>query len=355
VIDNAAMWLEHYHLDGLRLDAVHAIVDESAVHLLEDLALAVDALARRLGRSLWLIAESDRNDPRLVRPHQAGGYGLDATWSDDFHHALHATLTGERTGYYQDFGGLSHVAKALERVYVYGRDYSPFRDRHHGRPAGDLPGTRFVGYLQNHDQIGNRAVGERSSALMSVGRLKVAAALVLLAPFVPMLFQGEEWGASTPFRYFTDHHDPALGRAVRDGRRREFAAFGWDPEDVPDPQAVDTWRVSVLDWAERARDPHAGLLEWHRALVALRTATPDLSTGDRTAVRAEYDERLGWLRVTRGRIVLVANLGAEGRAVAVADIGAVLLVSDDAIRANEGGVHLPPDSVAIVARGADAP
>src|SRR5579875_1558141 len=178
VIDNACMWLEDYHVDGLRLDAVHAIVDMSALHVLEELALTVAELANRTGRQRWLIAESDRNDPRLVRSREAGGYGLDASWSDEFHHALHSALTGERDGYYADFGHLAHVARAVEDAWVYGRDYSPFRDRHHGLPAGDLPGGRFVTFLQNHDQIGNRAVGERLAALAPPGRVAAGAALL---------------------------------------------------------------------------------------------------------------------------------------------------------------------------------
>jgi maltooligosyltrehalose trehalohydrolase len=234
--DNALMWLRDYYMDGLRLDAVHALIDTSAVHFLEQLAAEVQALAAQLGRHLVLIAESDLNDPRLVRPPEVGGYGVAAQWSDDFHHALHAVLTGERAGYYEDFGTLADLAQALTCAFVYDGRYSRFRDRRHGRPATGLSGHRFFGYLQNHDQIGNRAKGERSSHLISPGRLKIAAGLVLTSPFVPLLFQGEEWGASTPFQYFTDHEDPELGRAVSEGRRSEFSAFAWSAEEVPDPQ-----------------------------------------------------------------------------------------------------------------------
>ncbi|MGZ3678250.1 MAG: malto-oligosyltrehalose trehalohydrolase, partial [Ktedonobacterales bacterium] len=234
--DNALIWLRDYHLDGLRLDAVHAFYDTSAIHLLEQLAEEVAELQSHLGRHLVLIAESDLNDPRVVRSREVGGYGLDAQWSDDFHHALHAVLTGEQSGYYADYGTLADLAHALEHAYVYDGRYSASRKRHHGRPTTSLPGHRFLGYMQTHDQVGNRARGERSSALLSPRRLKVAAALVLTAPFVPMLFQGEEWGATTPFQYFTDHQDANLARAVSEGRRNEFAAFGWNPDDVPDPQ-----------------------------------------------------------------------------------------------------------------------
>ncbi|HVF20015.1 MAG TPA: malto-oligosyltrehalose trehalohydrolase, partial [Mycobacteriales bacterium] len=221
VVDNAVMWLRDYHCDGLRLDAVHAIYDQSAVHLLEELQTRVDALSAELGRALVLIAESDLNDPRVVTPRERGGFGLAAQWSDDFHHALHATLTGERGGYYTDFDGLGDLATALGSVFVYDGRHSAYRGRRHGRPVGSLPTTAFLGYLQDHDQVGNRATGERSSHLLTVEQLEVGAALVLLSPFVPMLFQGEEWGARTPFLYFTDHDDPELADAVRTGRRAE--------------------------------------------------------------------------------------------------------------------------------------
>src|SRR5207245_1741748 len=212
--DNALGWLRDYHFDGLRLDAVHALIDQSAVHFLEQLAREVEALEGEVGRPLVLVGESDLNDPRLVRARDEGGYGLHAQWSDDFHHALHAFVTGERGGYYADFGSLADVAAALERVFVFDGRYSAHRGRRHGRPAGGLPRTRFVGYLQNHDQVGNRARGERSAHLAAEAPLRAAAALVLLAPFVPMLFQGEEWGTRAPFLYFTDHRDADLpGRA----------------------------------------------------------------------------------------------------------------------------------------------
>jgi len=349
-IDNALMWFEDYHADGLRLDAVHAIVDESALHLLEELAVAVDARADHLGRPLWLIAESDRNDPRLVRSPEAGGYGLDASWSDDFHHALHSALTGERSGYYEDYGRLSQVATALRRVHVFGRDWSPFRQRHHGRPVGDLPATRFLGYLQNHDQVGNRAVGERSAALMSLGRLKAAAALVLCAPTVPMLFQGEEWGASTPFQYFTDHRDPGLGRAVSEGRRREFAAFGWSPDDVPDPQDPATFERSKLRWDELDDEPHASVLEWHRGLIALRRHHGELTDGRLGAVEVDVDEECSWLRLRRARVTVVTNLSPSACDVGVPSGGEVVLASDPAIARTGAALHLPPDSVAVLVR-----
>ena len=347
VIDNACMWLEDYHVDGLRIDAVHAIFDESAFHVLEELAVTVASLSDHLGRPLWLIAESDRNDPRLVRSREAGGYGLDASWSDDYHHALHALLTGERSGYYQDFGLLSQLVTALRRVFVYGRDWSPFRQRHHGRPAGKLAGTRFIGYTQNHDQVGNRARGERSAALMSPGRLKIAAALTLCGPFVPLVFQGEEWGASTPFQYFSDHRDPELARAVSEGRRREFAAFGWAPDDVPDPQEPGTFQRSKLDWAEVGKEPHASLLEWYRALIALRRAYRELTDGRLNDVQVDFDEASSWLSMRRGRVTVAVNLAGSTQEVPAAQ-GAVVLASEQGVERAENTLRMPPESAAVV-------
>jgi maltooligosyltrehalose trehalohydrolase len=351
-VDNALMWCRDHHVDALRLDAVHAIYDQSAVHLLEELTSAVHDLGDALGRPLHVIAESDLNDPRVVTPVERGGYGMDAQWSDDFHHALHAALTGERDGYYSDFGALADVATALRGAFVYTGQHAAYRGRRHGRPVEGLPGTRFLGYLQNHDQIGNRAAGERSGSLLSPGLLQVAAALVLTAPFVPMLFQGEEWGASTPFQYFTAHDDPELAEAVRTGRREEFAAFGWKPEDVPDPQDPATFERSRLDWSEPAEAPHDRLLAWHRDLIALRARTPDLTGGDLTAVRVDVDEEARTLLVGRGAVHVAANLAAEPRDVALpADHQlAIELASDAGVTVGDGGVALPPESVAVLIR-----
>jgi maltooligosyltrehalose trehalohydrolase len=350
VIDNARMWLADYHADGLRLDAVHAIFDSSAIHILEELGSAVRALETRLGRRLLVIAESDLNDPRPVRSVEAGGYGLDAAWSDDFHHALHAVLTGERSGYYQDFGALADLADALERIYVYDGRYSVHRDRRHGRPTTGLSGHRFVGFLQNHDQIGNRAQGERSCHLLSLGKLKIGSALVMCSTLVPMIFAGEEWAASSPFCYFTDHQDPDLGREVTEGRTREFAAFGWDPTQVPDPQAAATFERSKLDWAELDKEPHAEMLAWHCQLLALRRRLPDLCDGDLSRVRTIFDEEEGWLVMNRGAGTVAANFSAERRFVPLPpEPGVVILASTNYIRlAGNGRLDLPPESVAIL-------
>ncbi|MFP3940369.1 MAG: malto-oligosyltrehalose trehalohydrolase [Thermoanaerobaculia bacterium] len=351
-VDNACHWLGRYGIDGLRLDAVHAFHDRSALPFLEELALEVEALAARLGRHLVLVAESDLNDPRLVRAREAGGFGLDASWSDDFHHALHALLTGERQGYYADFGRLEQVAKALTEAYVYTGERSGFRGRRHGRSPGGLPGHRFLGYLQNHDQVGNRARGDRITHLVSPERARVGAALVLTSPFVPLVFQGEEWGASTPFQYFTDHQDPELAEAVRQGRRREFAAFGWDPEAVPDPQSEVTFRRSALDWDERHREPHSATLAWYRDLVRLRRRRPELTDGRLDRVAVDWDEEAGWISVRRGALTVLANLSSgAGRGLRRVPLGGrpvdLLLASDSRVRPEGAEAVLPPDSAAI--------
>ncbi len=270
VIDNALMWLRDYGFDGLRLDAVHAIYSFHATHVLEELAIAVKGLSEELGRPLTLIAESDLNDPRLVRDLSCGGYGLDAHWIDDFHHAVHRYFTGEINGYYADFQGLSDVATALRDGYVYQGQYSPHRGRRHGRPPTGVVPSQLVVSAQNHDQIGNRAQGERLSMMLILPQLKAVAALTLLSPFVPLLFQGEEWGARTPFLYFTDHENPDLGRLVSEGRTKEFGAFQWQGI-VPDPQELDTFARSKLDWSELTRPAHAELFAWYRRLILLRS------------------------------------------------------------------------------------
>jgi maltooligosyltrehalose trehalohydrolase len=353
-LDNALMWLREYELDGLRLDAVHAIVDTSAVHLLEELAAEVDALSAQLGRPLWLIAESDLNDPRLLWSRERGGYGLDAQWSDDFHHALHAAVTGETDGYYGDFGRLTHLATALKEAYVYAGSHSRYRQRRHGRPPHGLTGHRFLGYIQNHDQIGNRARGERIGHLAGPERQKVAAALVLTAPFIPMLFQGEEWAASSPFQYFTDHDDE-LGGAVREGRRAEFAAFGWDPTDVPDPQDPSTFLRSKLRWSERDASPHREVEAWYRQLIALRRSSPDLLDGRMESVEVDVDERNGTLVLRRGTVTVCCNFSDHERRLAVGDGEAgrglvVGLASRDGAALAEGQVTLPGPSAAILLR-----
>jgi len=349
-IENALMWLRDYHMDGLRIDAVHAIVDASAIHFLEQLAAEVRNLETELSRHLVLIAESDLNDPRVVRPPELGGYGIDAQWNEDFHHALHAILTGEQAGYYQDFGQLAHLARVMTQGLVYDGRYSNYRRRRHGRPATGLSGHRFVGCLQNHDQVGNRAVGERTSHLLSPGRLKIGAALVMTCPFVPMLFQGEEWCASTPFLYFTDHQDPELGEAVKHGRRNEFAAFGWDPDQIPDPQAEETFLRSKLDWGESSRLPHRDMLQWYRSLIKLRRRLPGLTDGRLSETRVHFDDTARWLTMTRGSVLVACNFSGASQRIPCSELAAkeIVLSSEKQIVAEETAISFPGHAVAIL-------
>ena len=350
-IDNALMWLGDYHFDGLRIDAVHAIFDASAVHFLEQLAGEVKQLEARLGRHLVLIAESDLNDPRVVRPSQVGGYGLDAQWNEDFHHALHAALTGEKQGYYADFGGLAPLAKVLGNNLVYDGCYSVYRRSIHGRNSRDLSGHQMVGCLQNHDQVGNRAQGERTSHLLSPDQLKICAALVLTSPFVPMLFQGEEWGASTPFYYFTAHEDSDLAEAVRQGRRSEFSAFDWPAEDIPDPQSLNTFEDSRLNWNEAQLEPHAKILDWHKALIRLRRTISALNDGRSDLVRVDFDQEQTLLVIRRGPITIAYNLDSVPQSIHLPDStggGKILLKSHEDLSIEEKTLRMPQFSVAIL-------
>lgn len=348
VCDNALMWLRDYHVDGLRLDAVHAIFDASAIHVLEQLVTEVRALETQLGRKLLVIAESDLNQPRLVTLPEAGGYGLDAQWSDDFHHALHAYLTREHSGYYEDFGSLADVAKALASPYVYDGIYSRYRKRIHGRPPRSLRADRFIVCIQNHDQIGNRAAGERLGHLISVDRLKIAAALLMASAFVPLIFQGEEWNASSPFQYFTDHRDPALAQAVREGRRKEFAQFIGAAE-VPDPQAQETFARSKLRWDERKDGEHAEILAWYRKLIDYRRRWRPPLHLDQVVVK--FDESAKWLRMSSDVSEVICNFAeSEGR-VPIAARGRALrivLASKEPVKVSAEEIILPPVSIAIL-------
>ncbi len=329
---------------------MHAIVDDSALHILEELAIEVDALSCHLRRPAFLIAESDRNDTRLVRSREAGGYGLDATWADEWHHALHTTLTGERVGYYEDFGSMDQLRSALRQAWVYAGNWSPHRRRVQGRPPAGLDGSRFVVSTQNHDQVGNRAAGERLAALTSFGRSKVAAALLLTGPFTPLLFQGEEWAASTPFQYFTDHDDPDLGRAVSEGRRREFAAFGWAPHEVPDPQEPSTFARSRLDWVETSRPPHAEMLDWYRTLIRLRRERPELTDPRPDSVDVVVSQVTASLEIRRGRITVAVALSHDPVKVPVPATARLLAASEPSVQWHGPAVTLPPDTVAILER-----
>jgi maltooligosyltrehalose trehalohydrolase len=351
LIGNALMWLRDFHLDGLRLDAVHALADQRAAGFLEELATEVASLAAAAGRELVLIAESDANDPRLVTPREAGGYGLTAQWSDDFHHAVHAAVTGERQGYYCDFGPLSVLARTLTRVFRHAGDWSAFRGRSHGRPVdlARIPAHRFLGYLQNHDQVGNRAAGDRITATLTPALARVSAGLALTAPFPPMLFMGEEWGAGTPWQYFTDHTEEWLARAVAEGRRAEFAAHGWDSAAVPDPQDEATFLRSKLDWSEPGSGGHRELLAWYRELIARRRARPELTDPRLDRVGARYHEDERWLVVTRGPLRITANLGRSGRRLPLGAPGAaVLAASCPGISLDGDEALLPGTAFAVI-------
>ena len=353
VIDNAVMWLRDYHIDGLRLDAVHALLDHRATHLLEELAAEVDALAAHLRRPLTLIAESDLNDPKVVTPRGCGGYGLAAQWDDDIHHCLHATLTGERQGYYGDFGSLATLAKVHTRVFEHDGTWSSFRQRHHGRAVdrSAVPGWRFVTFLQDHDQVGNRATGDRLAATVSRRRLEIGAAVLLTGPFTPMLFMGEEWAASTPWQYFTDFGDPDLGQAVSEGRRGEFAEHGWSADALPDPQDRSTFERSRLDWTELERSPHYEMLAWYRALIRLRRAHPDLTDPRLERVAVDYDEGAGWFVLHRGRLRVVVNLAEHSQQVPLDRSANRVLVASGRCSPVAAGVELETETVAIVEVG----
>jgi maltooligosyltrehalose trehalohydrolase len=278
VHDNALYWITEYHVDALRLDAVQGIFDFGALQLLEELSDEVHELGRRTGRKIQLMAESDLNDPRLVRPPDQGGYGMDAQWADDVHHTIHAAVTGERQGYYQDFQGVATVADVYREPFFYARRYAPHRDRTHGRSSAGVPRQRFIVCAQNHDQIGNRPMGDRLASLVAPERARLAAALVLLSPYVPLLFMGEEYGETNPFLYFVHHGDPALVQSVREGRKKEFEAIGRSELQI-DPQDEDTFRRSRLDWARRTTPEGARMLRLYTDLLALRREEPALRPG----------------------------------------------------------------------------
>jgi maltooligosyltrehalose trehalohydrolase len=348
--DNALMWMRDYHIDGLRLDAVHEYIDRSAVHFMEQLSTEVEELSTKLGRRLVLIAESDLNDPRVLKPVEYGGYGMDAQWSDDFHHALFAVLSseGEEKGYYSDFGTVGKLAKSLTKNFVQDGTYSKYRRRSHGRPAEDLSPHQFLGYIQNHDQIGNRAVGDRVDQTVGIDCAKVAAGIVLTAPFIPMIFQGEEYAASTPFQYFADHEDPEMAKAVKAGRQGEFAAFGWNPEDIPDPESVDTFLRSKLKWEEIHQGRHEEMLDWYRRLIQLRRGSASLNDGAPGHVKVEFDEKQRWLTMERGRVVVMSNLGPDQVELSNSKNLPLVLASHFEVKTKGSGVVLPPNSVAVL-------
>ena len=329
IIGCALRWMRDFHADGLRLDAVHALVDTTAIDILEELANETDWLSTQLGRPLSLIAESDLNDPRLITTRDHGGYGLTAQWADDIHHAIHTAVSGERQGYYADFGSLATLAHTLRHGYFHAATYSSFRRRRHGRPldTAKIPGTRLVAYTCTHDQVGNRAIGDRPSQNLSGGQLAIKAVLALGTPFTAMLFMGEEYGASTPFQFFSSHPEPELARATAEGRKAEFAEHGWDADDIPDPQDPETFLRSKLNWDEVDAGEHARLHRLYRDLIALRRNDPDMADPWLGHVAVDYDEDERWIAVSRGRLRIVCNLGAE--AVKAPLTGDVVLAWDE--------------------------
>ena len=289
-IQNAHYWFRHYHIDVLRMDAADRIYDIRAYPFLQELADEVDASARQEGRKCFLIAEADQNDPKLLRPKEKGGFGLDAQWCDDFHHCIHVLLTGEKEGYYLDYGKIGQLAKSFREGFAYSGEYSPYRKCRRGQPSTDIPGYRFVVFSQNHDQVGNRMAGDRLSALVHFEALKLAAGTVLLSPFLPLLFMGEEYGEEAPFHYFVNHIDPELIKAVREGRKSEFTSFAWE-EEPPDPESEETFLRSRIQWEKREQGKHRTLLALYKALIKLRKETPALSNCDKSLLEVmAYEE-----------------------------------------------------------------
>jgi maltooligosyltrehalose trehalohydrolase len=347
--DNAIMWLKDYHCDGLRFDAVHEYIDRSAVHFMEQLSTEVERLSSTLGREFYLIAESDLNDPRVIRPREAQGYGMDSQWSDDFHHALFSLLyTKEQDrGYYGDFGKLSDLHKALKHAFVYDGQYSSYRKCKHGRMAEGLSAHHFVHFDQNHDQVGNRALGERLEQLCGMDAAKVAIGLVLMAPYVPMLFMGEEFAASTPFQYFADHDNDEMRKQVAEGRKRDFAQFGFGG-DVPNPEEIETFERSKLNWNEVGEGKHAEMLAWTKSLIKLRRSTICLNDGSMQHLMVSSDEVLRTLVLVRDAARVVLNMGQKLYLVDLLEGEELTLVSREGLAVADGRLELPGMTLAVL-------
>ncbi len=351
-IDNALMWLREFHCDALRLDAIHEIMDRSAVHFLEQLSADVSTLSATIGRRLFLIAESDLNDPRIVRSVEANGYGMDAQWSDDFHHSLATILFTNpgHGGYYDDFGAFGSLAKAAKEIFVFDGQYSKYRGHSHGRPIDNLSAHHFINFLQNHDQVGNRAFGDRLHETIGLARTKAALGLVLTAPMIPMLFMGEEFAASTPFQYFADHNDPEMARMVDEGRKREFADFGFDAESIPSPEAVSTYNDSKLKWSEVHEGEHGRMLEYVRALIHIRRHSTSLNDGDRGHVRIGFSEEKRWLRMDRKNVTVLVNFGPEPAEFVLAEDYRLLLENGTGTTEQDRKVTLNENGFALYSR-----
>ncbi|MFH0813633.1 MAG: malto-oligosyltrehalose trehalohydrolase [Pseudomonadota bacterium] len=313
-IQNALYWFRHYHLDGLRLDAIHGIYDINAKHILEELAEEVETFSKRQGRKFYLIAESDLNNPRIIRAKKSGGFGIDAQWCDDFHHSLHTLLTGEKVGYYEDFGKINDLKKSFEEGFVLSGQYSKYRKRRHGAYSKNISPRQLVVFSQNHDQVGNRMFGERLSTLVNFESLKLAAGTMLISPYIPLLFMGEEYGEESPFLYFVHHSDPDLIRAVQEGRKKEFQSFRWKGEP-PDPQSIETFLASKLKWEKRLEEWHHILLNFYRQLIKLKKEIPALGTQSERCLSVSVLEEKNLLFVERryleSMIFVILNFNTE--------------------------------------------
>jgi maltooligosyltrehalose trehalohydrolase len=347
IIGCALRWMRDFHADGLRLDAVHALFDTTAIHILEELATETEWLSKQLGRPLSLVAESDLNDPRVITPRDQHGYGVTAQWDDDVHHAVHTAVSGERQGYYADFGSLATLAETLRHGFFHAATYSSFRRRRHGRPldVSRIPATRLVAYTCTHDQVGNRALGDRPSQNLTGGQLAIKAALTLASPYTAMLFMGEEWGAFTPFQFFSSHPEPELARATAEGRKAEFAEHGWDADDIPDPQDPQTFARSKLNWDEVDSGEHARLHAFYRDLIALRRTEADLADPWLEHVVVDYDEDQRWIVMRRNRLVIACNLGTAATSVPVSG---ELVLSWNSPSIGAKAAELPGHSSAIL-------
>jgi maltooligosyltrehalose trehalohydrolase len=297
-IENALYWLTDFHIDALRLDAIHGIFDFSAFHILAELRQQFHEQSQALGRQAWVIAESDLNDVRVIRPRAAGGYELDAQWHDEFHHAVYSVLTGSRRGFLEGFGKLAHIGKAISDGFVYDGIYSSYRRRRFGSSSIDEPGSKFAAFIQNHDQIANTSEGRRLGSLVSLESCKLAAAILICSPYLPLLFMGEEFSEEAPFLYFTSHGDPELAKAVREGRQAEYSDFG-SPGGIPDPQAPETFAKSRLTWPLLDQPPHNAVLRLYRDLIAIRKRLSSLSNCRKDLVRLHFDEDAQWLQMER--------------------------------------------------------
>ena len=348
-VDNALMWLRDYHCDGLRFDAVHEFYDRSAVNFMEQISAEVERLGATLGKEFYLIAESDLNDPRVIRPREAHGYGMDSQWSDDFHHSLFTLLYDKEPGrgYYDDFGSMADLHKSLKHAFVYDGKYSDYRKCRHGRPVEALSAHHFVHFDQNHDQVGNRAKGERLEHLCGMDKAKVAIGLVLLAPYIPMLFMGEEWATSSPFMYFADHEDEDMRKAVAEGRKRDFALFGFGDE-VPNPEDLKTFQDSKLNWDEIGQGKHAEMLAYTKKLIKLRRSSQCLNDGSMHQLLVSTDDKRRTLVMQRDEVRIVVNLGDTDYSIDLLDGEKFCMASRDDLTSGDKNVIVPAMTLVVL-------